>query len=199
MGVIVPPGHALAVWRFSLTGDPEEMITTCGCDVSGIGGAFVAAANALATAWLTQFPASTFDQDWTFKGVRLYVGQDDGSTLPFDSTTVTRTGTGNFATPVQNTAMLVQKRTLVPGRKGRGRMFWPCFNIDGANYSPAGVLTAGTLTAIGTKFNDMFVAINASPDLGPLELFHSDATPPTPLVAWVLQGTLATQRQRLRR
>lgn len=204
MGVEVPAGFALVAWRFGLAGDPEEMVTTCGIDITGADGNNVEVANNCARAFGNQFPASEIDADWQFRGCRAFVSDGGGSLVPYDSVGMFIQGTASGTGPVQNTAVLVKKATTRPGRQGRGRFYWPPFGLSTGSYSPNGVLVSGTLTSYQTKFSNMYNLMVAGTGAGltfvvhPF-LLHSDADAPNEITAFTVQAQLATQRRRLRK
>jgi len=202
VAVIIPPGYGLAALRWALTADPEEMITTIGVDLGPAEGDFVEAANNVARAWGSQFPAAQLDTDWTWRGVRLYVGEDGGASIPYDSVGFTITGTSAGVGPVQNTAILVKKATARAGRKGRGRMYVPPFGLSSAGYAPNGTLGSSTITDYQTRFTALRT-IMANGESGltfavPPVLLHADGSLPDAVTAFTVQAVLATQRRRLR-
>ena len=73
MGVSIPVGQAQVVLRWSLSGDPEEMVSTIGIDPDGETDPAVIASEmysaAVATGSLT--PASAMNAFWTFVGVSV--------------------------------------------------------------------------------------------------------------------------------
>lgn len=209
MALEIPVGFGLAAWRFSLAGDPEEMVTTCGVDLSDAAGDFIEAANNCFRAWSQQFPAAQLDADWTVHGVRLWVGQDGGAAVAYDSDVAGYTGVASGGGPVQNTAVLVKKTTARAGRSGRGRFYWPPFGLGVAGYSPAGVLASGTLADYQGRFGPMRTAMESGSGSGmsfavaPV-LLHSIpevGSPPAPdaILAFTVATVLATQRRRLRK
>lgn len=100
------------------------------------------------------------------------------------------------------TALLVKKATNVGGRRGQGRMFLPSL--------PEGVVGVGGLvdTAVVTTINSRFATWHSNliaDGYTPVLLHRHDPalgqTPvaPTNIQNWIVQGTVATQRRRLRR
>jgi len=92
---------------------------------------------------------------------------------------------------------LVQKQTSIGGRKGRGRLFWPC--VPEGNVAVGGALT-GTLQAnLQSMFDDVLTDMAAA-DF-PLMLLHSEGVPQSPyeITALSVQNQTATQRRRNRR
>lgn len=94
-----------------------------------------------------------------------------------------------------NLASLIQKQTLLGGRRGRGRIYLP--GVPEANTLPNGNLTGAYNDLLTASWNQFRLDM-ASSDL-PLFLLHSDATPPTEIQLFSVDIRPATQRRRLRR
>lgn len=101
----------------------------------------------------------------------------------------------------QNCCVLIQKRTGTPGRRGRGRMYWPGLvesEVDGV-----GTILASTVTRLTTMLNSWKATITASPQLGQPVLLHQEGITPTPgpstITQFSISPVLATQRRRLRK
>ena len=198
--LVIPPGYAQFNARFSLTGDPEEMVTTCGAELSG---SFTA--NEYATAWaggileLIDSGANMLDE-YTFVGVDAYIGQDGGPPLVGVYNTP-QAGLATTGGPVpQNSAFLVRKSTALAGRRNMGRFYFPPLFAVETEVSPNGVLSPAAVTAIQGWLDGWFTFLTAVESVTVPVLFHSAApTTPTPITGFVLDSLLATQRQRLRR
>lgn len=199
--LVIPPGFVSARFRYSLLGDPEEMITTLGFDL-GTQGPDVTTANLLADSWKTNFCVSGagLGDAWTFLGVDLLVGNDPPPGVVVRSTSVALDGTLTADTLPQNCCLLGQKRTATPGRRGRGRMFVPAAHVGEGGVNNAGVIDSGAVSALNTRMDDFLEDVTVtSADLVPV-LFHSETpTLPTPLTQLSFDQRIATQRQRLRR
>lgn len=107
---------------------------------------------------------------------------------------------GNITSPgIQpGTALLVKKMTLIGGRAGRGRLYFP--GLPEADVEANGSIGGPYLAAAQTAFEAFRVAMNTAL-LTPVVL-HSAASPlstPTPITQFSVQGVAATQRRRLRR
>lgn len=191
MALVIPPGFAQIVYRWTLAGDPEEMISTVGADTSAEGGA---TAINWREAWLSAFPAISYSSNWFFLGVRAYIGQDGGPPVIQDAPANLQ-GTGEQNTTPQNCSLLVRKSTALGGRAGRGRMFLPPFNLDEGNVDAKGMLDLDYLNDMQTLFNAVFLPV------APV-ILHDSATPgapaPTPITGWTVDPRIATQRRRLR-
>ena len=75
MSLVIHVGFAQCALRFSLAGDSEEMVTTCGVAVVGTG---ITEADAIADQFITIFGPAFLRTGWVFNGVTLRVGQDGG-------------------------------------------------------------------------------------------------------------------------
>lgn len=98
---------------------------------------------------------------------------------------------------VPNTALLVRKNTVQGGRTGSGRMFIPGW-VE-ANVTGSGAVDQAALGSVQTRLDDLHEALADSQV--PMFLLHtSEAHPIGPLGVTSLkaQGTVATQRRRLR-
>lgn len=103
-------------------------------------------------------------------------------------------GIAGNVTPA-NLTSLIQKQTLLGGRRGRGRVYMP--GVPEANTQPNGNLTVAYQGALAGSWNQFRLDMEAS-DL-PLFLLHSDATTPTEIQLFSVDIRPATQRRRLRR
>lgn len=194
MSVIIPPGYGLARLIFALAGDPEPMNTTFGCisiaeDPSEwpatINAAFISSGLGTAANILTQY---------TWLGSEVTFMDESGPVLYADTLDNLGTRTG-IAAP-SNCAMLVNKSTARGGRQGRGRFYFPPYQIRNDEVSSTGLITAGIRTTINGRMEAFHVALST---LGmTMVLLHSDSDAPDTITNLFLQTTIATQRRRLR-
>lgn len=112
---------------------------------------------------------------------------------------VDRQGTASGPCVPPNTSVLIGKATDFGGRRGRGRMYFPC--VAEANVEDNGNLASGFMTATQTRFGDFFTELR-SVSLSPY-LLHSEGNSSIPapyeLTGFVVASKVATQRRRLRR
>jgi hypothetical protein len=123
-----------------------------------------------------------------------------GTGISGHSTAFNLSGTGSpiSALVPQNTAFLIQKRTGVPGRHGRGRMFWP--SVWDTDVDAVGAVAPGTKTRIQTMLTAWQNAIVSATTFDSFALLHSISTPDaSKITSLSCGGTVATQRRRLRR
>lgn len=191
MALLIPPGFAQASLRWSLTGDPEVMISTVGIGVNGPG---QTEADDLADAWIASWPAANMFSQYTFLGVVLRVGQDGGPPIIVEAPrSQVGTATGN---PLpQNCTVLVRKSTSTGGRSGRGRMYLPPYGLSESFVDSKGMIEPATVAVLQTAVS---AALFGTVD--PV-LLHDEASPvtaPSPLSAVTVDTRIATQRRRLR-
>ena len=96
-----------------------------------------------------------------------------------------------------NVSLMVRKLTIDGGRAGRGRLYVPGIAENTAN--EGGVVDAGIQANFQTVFDEL-LADMIGLDLDPVVL-HGDGSPltfPSFVTAFVVDGTMATQRRRLR-
>lgn len=203
MALVIPPGFAECAIEFKHNSDPQPWYVTFGVDTSSFEDGFPIMANAIGARWMTTI-GIFLSHDVRNTGVRLTIGQDGPDNLTIF---VPREDPGPAVQDMlpQNCALLVQKQTATPGRKGKGRFYIP------------GVLQENKVNAVGgldgTFLSDMQAQLTAfldvmntgDGDFGgpiPLVLLHNNygaATPlPSSILALVGQSTIATQRRRLR-
>lgn len=196
--MLIPLGSALAKYVVSLAGDAEDMIFTCGHDISLLAGG-QAAADLAFTNLLTAIPAANWGTNFTLEGVELVVGGTSSGLGPYFtyfSSGAAVTGTSSGTRPPNNTAALVTKQTSVAGRRGRGRMFIPGF-IPAVNVNEAGVIESAVRTVRQGLLDDWFEKCQV--ENLEMVILHSSA-PATPAVldGLRLESKMATQRRRMR-
>lgn len=202
--LFVPVGLTLALIRFRLTGDPQEMAITLGVGQAGADQTAEEEAENIADAVtgagsILGSPAEYYSQ-WTFVGVttkkQTATGFEVGEHI------VNAVGTASGATLPVNTAMLVKKTTALGGRHNRGRCYMPLVGLDESDIDNNGMIASGELTSQQGRWDEFFDLLVAA-DVVPC-LFHYPYTgTPEPaetnLTGFVVQPQVATQRRRLRR
>ena len=129
-------------------------------------------------------------------GVHILEGTSSAP-LVWDSAVGTGAGTrviSNQATP--QVQLLLLKRTVLAGRKFRGRTFLP--DVAETDMGANGVVVAGTITLMSTYAAAVFAALSnvADASFNGMHLLHSDATTPTPVTQFVASNKVATLRHR---
>lgn len=223
MALTIPAGDGIATYRFTVSGDSEEMNCVVGVRTASppLG---VDHANrlmrAMATTVLLNISSST-----TLLGVTLRVKQDGGDFLVFESNAASVTGGAAGAAAPQNTALILRKVTTRGGRRGKGRMFIP--GIPEGVVDQAGILTATARTDFTTLAGQFLAALSATAVAGPpaqapvvTTIQHSNSTTtsrssgggvrtitvvegaagpaPDDIVQYAVDPRVGTQRRRLR-
>lgn len=195
MALVIPEGFGQAVYRFALTGDSEEMLTTIGVAMVGAFGTGQGAADTLRNDFVFGFPAASICIGYTFLGVRFLEGHGAGPSVVFESTAAPLVGANAGPALPPNCAFLIQKRTGVGGRANRGRMYLPAFALGEDSVPVTGVMLEAQRVVIQAK-------VDAAFGTGDRVILHDSATPgalePTLITSLNLTHRLATQRRRLR-
>jgi hypothetical protein len=198
MAVEIPIGFYQAVYRWSLEGDPEEQVTTMGFDIG-----FVGTLEEIAEELYGQatFSGSITEQaaivpPWTFVGVTLYWRNPAGNLQVAVHNEPVSSAGGTPATPPNNCAVLVQKRTALAGVRHRGRMFLPPFGISETQINGNGMITTSEYNAIASRVSGWLLNMVGN-DCNPV-LLHSDGGTPSPITSLTLATQIATQRRRMR-
>lgn len=202
MTLVIPPGFAEVALQLRHTSDPDPWYITHGVDSHTFGGDYDAVGQLVVTYW-GDFITDLLSNDVTLTGVKLTIGQDAGDNLiVFFPANVQ--GTSPSARLPQNCALLIDKGTLLGGRKGRGRFFVPGLLAE-SNVNSVGVIDGTYLAGIQDACDT--VLSNFNDGLDPLEplpmvLLHNDygsLTPnPTAITRLTAQNLISTQRRRLR-
>lgn len=196
MGVIVPPGETAVIIRWSLAGDLEQMVCTLGF------GQFLdpnPSQWALAVyGWLVHASGpclpSRMSVHYALEGVSCNL-QGEGGFVTGEHISKTQ-GTEPGDVAPSNCALLVKKNTALGGRRGRGRMFVPAFNLGAENITPTGGVES--LSVIQGWWSAFYTNVATDALTPELVLHHSDGAPGTALTGLTVDGVLATQRNRMR-
>lgn len=194
MSLVIPVGYAQVTYLFNGAGTPTGAAVTLGLDTDGamtpeeIGELAQIAYNGNLSAF--------FDAEFEGENIRVKLGPN--ATGVSSDVVAPFGGTAVDADPEPpNTALLVQKRTALGGRSGRGRSFWPGLTSTQVVNGAIAPTTVAALDAAFEDFRQNFIAGLAIP-----VLFHDELSPvstPTPIERFAVQGVAATQRRRLRR
>jgi hypothetical protein len=195
MGVEVPTGFGQATMCWALSGDPEEQCITFGVvngiavnpeDMPGL------INNASSSQGLTN--AAGMQTNWTYRGCFVDYKTPTGF-IRYEaplSTVGTNAGTGLPS----NCALLVRKVTALGGRKYRGRNFWPAAYLYESSVDQRGVIAGATLSSLQTAMDNFLLEL-IDLEVVPM-LLHSGSEDPTNIVSFAVDGTIATQRRRMR-
>lgn len=191
MPLVIPNGYQMALYRLSLTNDPEPILISCGHKINA---APDADADALHDnfyeSWKNRLSAAYALEEVSVKQVTTGGAELEGTHVEHQ--------VGLYAGGIlpQNCATLVKKVTGQSGRHNRGRCFIPgAINRD--NVGGNGVLTATELGLQQAAANTWRLAC-VSDSLDMVILHSSGPSAATPVTALVVDAKIATQRRRLR-
>lgn len=199
--VTIPEGYGLLTLKWSFTGKVNPVSTTFG--VSTLGG--ISEPQDIVDEFFDDVSgtadlpchASNMCAVWTFEsveGVFNVAGTMVGAAAAHGPISGTHSAS---ATPAMNCSMLVRKRSILIGRKYRGRMYWPCLTMDEGVVDPMGNIGESYFDAYNALIQGMSEEILLAESYTPV-ILHSDATPPTNISSLSLQKRIATQRRRMR-
>lgn len=192
----IPAGFAQVNFRFTGTAAPTGAEMTFGVELLD-GGMDPTDVGARAVdAWVTAgFQQFQSDQISLTQALCKFGPNDTG---PSAEVAVTRPGTDTGSPVSPNVSVLLQKRTALGGRRGRGRCYLP-------GVPESQILGDGSL--VGAWFDDLvdsctaFVVDLALGDI-PMVLLHAEDSgviTPNTVTSFAPSSTAATQRRRLRR
>lgn len=196
MGLVIPTGFGLASWHTLTALDAEEMVWTCGFDLTNAND-IPNIPTLMAGVW------SDHLQDLTSTIVtltRTVLKVGPSSTGPTYEAFPNTAGTDGGALLPPNCAVLVRKLTALGGRKGRGRAYVPGISEISGSLDSSGTFSTAEATVIDTAFAGLDADLLADTTFGPVQtvLLHSDSTVPTFISGWATSNKIATQRRRLR-
>lgn len=133
------------------------------------------------------------------------VGQDGGDPLAVVGST-TATGARSAAMQPANVALLVQKRSLTGGRRGRGRLYVPWILRD-EEVNEVGVVDGTALAAFQSHADDLLADMANGTTLdnpAPMVILHDSSglgpePGPSEVTSLTVDALVATQRRRLGR
>jgi hypothetical protein len=193
-------GFANATFVISRTGDIDPYTVALGVQTTDPEGWDVTQMDTDSTAFANAVKPNLTSAD-TLTAIVWTVGTSIGALEYVSATNAVGTLLSASAQMPQNCAVLVQKRTSTPGRRGRGRLYWP--GLLESEVDAVGTLTASVVTRMNTMLNSWKATITASPQLGQPVLFHSAGATPVPgpsnITSFTVSQVMATQRRRLRK
>lgn len=202
MARVIPPGFAEVGIQFKHNSDPDPWYITFGIDTGEYTGSLALMANACGVRWMDTVGVF-LSSDVRCSGVRLTAGQDGPDNLTI-FVPLEIQGPASYDMLPQNCALLVQKQTPQPGRKGKGRMYLPGI-LQEAKVNAVGGVNGDFLSDVQAQLDAFLEVMNVGePGLDPLPMYllhnnYGAGTPlPSSITALVGQSTIATQRRRLR-
>jgi hypothetical protein len=191
----IPPGFLQANLIFDGPAMPRgaQVVLGFASDAGGLPDSPFIRAQAIGQAFEDNLAVGT-PVNTTLRSVRVKMGPNASGA---DATaTVNKQGTlqGNPDSP--QVAILVRKVGAFGGRPNRGRSYWPILN-EGQTDS-GGVIPPDRLATVQTQM-DGFVDDLAAAGLDMVILHEAVELTPTPVLQYVVQPLVATQRRRLRK
>lgn len=194
MPFIYANGSAKLSYHFKLSSDPEDMIVTIGVLASGP--PITTELTAIYDAWADNFVPNMSDE-YTFRGFEI-VGKDSGGAEYAAELFSNQAGAVSSTFLPSNVALLIQKRTGIPGRANRGRMYVPG-HLTAGQVAENGTIAATPLGDFQLAATEFLGDLTNSPVTGisAAAILHPAGTN-TPISALVVDDVVATQRRRLR-
>lgn len=150
----------------------------------------------LSALWADYIQGSGLPSTSVVHPVTVRVGTSDPSAPLVYSGTNFDVGTGANTVIPPNTSVLATKRTLLGGRKGRGRLFLP--PPPEGQVNNIGVLDSSYVDGLQDLVDTMMTAMESELGGAPY-LLHTDPSPaPTLIQSISVEQVVATQRRRLR-
>jgi hypothetical protein len=200
MPLVIPAGHAQVIHSLSLVGDKERMAVTYGVElVGGTPQSLSGVAESLHNVF-DLHPNGIPNSAYALESTEVRAGTAAGTVGGLGEFVQKKQSRGTAAPLPQNCAVLVHKRSGLPGRRARGRLYLP--GISEGVVSAAGVIETATVSSFQGIFNQWITALVAVTTVERMVLLHSPGVspiiPPTPVVNLVMDPVIATMRRRLR-
>lgn len=207
--LVIPVGFGEARFVFSLVGDARPLNVTVGFEaVAGdtLADGQTALNDMEGDFWADVLSAdpSQWAPDYTYLGATATFNGSDSGKVEIVAPRA-ETGTGTNASLPQNCALLVQKRTGLGGRKGRGRFFMPPVRLDEGSVAPNGQIDSAAVTVEQGLWDTWMGHADGSGGQYRIVILHHDnpvvgpVPAPTNILSLVVENLIGTQRRRLRR
>jgi len=193
MTLQIPPGFSLVGVPFQHSASARRSFCTFGVDQDPSLASPIAVADAVATAFYSGFTPS-ITQEVTLGPVEVRSNFGGGPIFAVGTTTGDCTSVTD--TVSVNTAVLVSKSTLTPGRTGRGRMFVPWWAPDG-NVDEVGIISTATRNSFQAIVDQLLVDLTT--EGVPMVLLHNGVGSPSAVAGLTVSPLVASQRRRLGR
>lgn len=189
--VIIPTGYAHIQHRFTGSGLPRGAAVTYGIKLNG--GSWDPGDAGLLHGHFADDIMPFLTNDVTLTETLMKAGpNEDGPFTVFSDPTVGGIDATSFP---PNTAILVEKRTALGGRKNRGRMYLP--GVSEGLYDDAGDMGATSAGTWNTRLATWLASIES--EVLQMVILHNDSSTPTVVTSLQVDQVAATQRRRLRR
>lgn len=191
--MIIPPGFGQVALPFSRPGLSRQQFVVFGIDNNTLSTVPNEVANDVQQAVADTLVAQV-DSQVTVGPAQVTINAGGGPLSgEADSSDA---GESNWSNTPPNVAMLVRKITATPGRKGRGRLYFPWMLPDEA-VDEIGLIDSTSLGVRQSTMNAFLLALDTNGV--PMVVLHNDSTAPSPVTSLQVQSLIATQRRRLRK
>jgi hypothetical protein len=200
MPIDIPVGFGQVLHSIEVVGDNERMAITYGIQLEGTGaGVPQNAVDGCAAVYASQLNPQ-MGNTVILRQTELRFGSEAGP--PGVAVSVlSATGAQAIDLLPQNCAYLVDKRTALAGRRGRGRFYIPGVPEDSC--SNIGIISQGKFDSMNLALAGFLTGLANHAAIVGMVLLHSvgplPTLVPTPVTSLVLQSKIATQRRRLRK
>lgn len=189
MSARIGPGFGELVHHFDAPGQSGDIITAIGVSADDLvdivkQDEYVAIAAEL---------MGNLNSSITMTTIDFVIGQDGPDDVVVSKVAGHPGLSGGAMTPINN-SFLLQKRTVDPGRRGRGRMYLP--GVSEGSVENDGTLGTGVAAGLATNVEDWLLGWPA--DWLPVLLHQVAPFTPSPGLVINVSPRIATQRTRLR-
>lgn len=188
----IPVDYGHIVITFGGASLPTGAAITFGVDASTTQDPNVVS-NAIIAEWAASGIMSNVGGTVSTETIKVKLGPD--ATGPFQEEAMVTSGGAAGSVTQPNTAILVHKRSNFGGPKNRGRWFIP--GVVDEDVETDGTLDAARRTSMQTAVDAFLNGVQVA-GYNPV-ILHSGLETPTTIVTMAVDGTVATQRRRLRR
>lgn len=190
----IPPGFANVRLMFRHFDSGNDAITGFGVGLESADPPEVL--DDIATLWGTTF-GPEMSGIWEGEDIQLVVGTSDPTAPLVFTHGAWEGGSGSFETLPPNVATIIEKRTALGGRKGRGRMFIPSPGEAGVDNK--GHFSSSQLAFLQTQCNEFLAGVNGISGVTEMVLLHTDPSlAPTTITSLVPKTLIGQQVRRLR-
>lgn len=187
MPLVIPVNHYEVAYHHRPTGSLREAVCTLGVEYTGAD--LLGDLVDLQNAWANRISPVMAD-NWAY--VRFTAREAAGTV--WDNNFVVQGGSAGTPTTPQVT-FIVRKSNVAPGRKNRGRFYLP--GVREADADGVGNVTAGRLGELDAALGLYKVDIQGA-NFNPV-ILHNGPAAPTPVLNFVTEAMVGTQRRRLRK
>jgi len=200
MSAHIPPGFAECSIPHLHLLNARPAVITFGIDITASPVADADLPNAVLEAYRNGFQTG-IDNAVICGPAYVVVGQDGPADFPFTGTS-TFAGTRAAESVNAAIALMYDKGTARPGRRGRGRMYVPWVLLD-TEVDEMGRVTAGIIAGLNTRADTFRNNLAAAGLVAPMVLLHSPPIPaglvPDPITGMTVDPIVGIQQRRLNR